>query len=164
MCIAMRRFCMFQYKWVSEESKLGSGPNLFLLCMKTWHAHTNDISFIYCWYVTLLTYTEIHLCMFRLNYTLIQGRSSSTKGGRATAVRDNDAHAHPLHTCLLIVLPPSSAVWLLRMSVVFRQHIYQPCPQIHLHMYIQQLCMVEPAHYAGITRPRRTKQNQTTQD
>ena len=46
---------------------------------------------------------------------------------------------------------------------VFRQQIYQSGPQTPLHMYIQQLCMVEP-HYVGITRPRRTKRNQTTLD
>ena len=43
----------------------------------------------------------------------------------------------------------TSAVWLLRCQSYLDKQIYQPCPQTSLHMYIQQLCMVEPAHYAA---------------
>ena len=76
-----------------------------------------------------------------------QGRSSSTKGGRATAVWANGRARTRLYQSFRHLCS-----WAI-MSVVFRQaDLRDLSPDPSTHMYIHQLCMVKPAHYAGITR------------
>ena len=62
-------------------------------------------------------------------------------GGKATAVQAKGHACARAHTCCSTTSAVCLCQWYLD------RQIYQPCPQtLYIRTYIQQLCMVEPAH------------------